>query len=155
MAELPTLHESLKRRLCADGFRTVETLDRCPKERLLALGYSDKTVKQIRAALSAHRNFVEDIGATFDAEGLEARRVKEFWPFDLLELPLTCAELGYVLLWQRDVAGRYGDKDLFCVAGGRVYFCTNCPYRDTRSNFCGFCTKKLLDDVKEGKRNGL
>ena len=59
---------------------------------------------------------------------------------------------GYLLRWQRDVGGRYGEKEIYCVAGGRVYYCSTCRYRDERSNFCGFCMKKLLDDAAEKKR---
>jgi len=34
---------------------------------------------------------------------------------------------------------------------GRVFFCDACPYYDRRSNFCGFCMKKILDDMKKIK----
>lgn len=149
-AELPGLHECIKRQLIADGYRSVWKLDNCPKERLLALGYSEKHVKQVRAALKEHVRFVEDICAILANEGLGPKQVKDFWPFDLLHLPLTCAQLGYILRWQQDVIGRYEEKEMFCVAGGRVYYCTECRYRDERVRFCGFCTRKLLDEKKRG-----
>ena len=31
------------------------------------------------------------------------------------------------------------------------YDCSKCNYRDRRINFCGFCTKKLLKEIKEAK----
>jgi hypothetical protein len=156
--ELSGLHECIRRQLVADGYRSVGSLDHCPKEQLLSLGYSEKQVTQIRAALAGHRRFVEGIGAIFISEGLLPKQVKGSWPFDLLRLPFTCAQLGYVLRWQKDVIGRYGSTELFCVAGGRVYYCTDCRYRDERANFCGFCTRKLLDEQrgrKAGHEDGI
>lgn len=151
-AELFALRESVKRQLIADGYRDVERLDRCPKQKLLELGYSEWAIVQARKALSEHRRFVEAIEAIFASEGLQPKQVKDFWPFDLLRLPFTCAQLGYILRWQRDVAGRYGDKDLFCMAGGRIYYCTECPYRNEQSNFCGICYRKLRDEAARQKR---
>ena len=151
-AELPGLHDCIKRQLIEDGYRTVGKLDQCPKERLLALGYSEKHVTQARKALKKHVHFVEDICAILGSEGLKPKHIKDFWPFDLLRLPLSCTQLGYILRWQQNVEGRYEEKDMFCVAGGRVYYCTECRYRDERVRFCGFCTKKVLDDMKEKKQ---
>jgi len=153
-AELTGLHDCIKRQLIADGYNTVGKLDNCPKERLLNLGYSENQVKQARAALKDHVRFVEDICAVLASEGLEAKQVKGFWPFDLLRLPLTCTQLGYILRWQQDFAGRYEEKEMFCVAGGRVYYCTECRYRDERVRFCGWCTHKLLDDMAEKRKGG-
>lgn len=31
------------------------------------------------------------------------------------------------------------------------YDCSKCNYRDRSINFCGFCTKKLLKEIKEAK----
>jgi hypothetical protein len=146
--DLPTLSDHLKHHLRADGFCTIESLEACTKEQLRGLGYDEKTIKQIRAALKKHRNFVEVIGAIFNTEGLEPRQVKDFWPFDLLNLPFTSAQLGYILRWQKDIARRYGEKERFCVVDGQVFYCTRCPYRDERSNFCGWCTRKILADRK-------
>ena len=151
-SELSGLHECIRQQLIADGYRSVGSLDHCPKEQLLSLGYSEKQVKQVRAALREHRRAVEDISAIFESEGLGPKQVKGFWPFDLLRLPFTCTQLGYILRWQRDVIGRYDSEELFCVTGGRVYYCTDCRYRDERSKFCGFCTRKLLDDIARRKR---
>lgn len=44
VAELPHLTEQLKHRLRSDGYRTADKLDRCPKEQLRVLGYSDSAV---------------------------------------------------------------------------------------------------------------
>ena len=151
-SELYGLHECIRRQLIADGYNSVGKLDNCPKERLLGLGYSENHVKQVRAALKEHVRFVEDICAIFASEGLGPKQVKDFWPFDLLRLPLTCAQLGYILRWQQDTARRYEEKDMFCVSGGRVYYCTECRYRDERVRFCGFCTRKLLDEQARKKR---
>lgn len=47
------------------------------------------------------------------------------------------------------------------TADGRVYHCANCPYRNRETGFCGFCMRKILDemeDIKKGKEksgNGL
>lgn len=32
---------------------------------------------------------------------------------------------------------------------GRVYYCAECPYRDTLTGFCGFCMRKILDEAKK------
>jgi len=149
--ELPGLNETLRHHLHCDGYRTVRKLD-CPKEQLLSIGYEEKDVREIKAALKQHRRFVKHIETVFASEGLTESRVKQMWPFDLLALPFTCKQLGYILRWQLDVGGRWGEQEMFCVAEGRVYYCTKCPYKDERSNFCGWCAKKLLDDVREGKR---
>jgi len=150
--ELPHLNDQLKQRLHYDGYRTAEKLDNCLKEQLRALGYSDSAVGHIRQALREQRQFASDLADILLAEGITSKRMPNLQPFDLFSLPLTTAQLGYLLRWQYDVGGRYGDKDIFCVAGGRVYYCTECRYRDERSNFCGVCTKKLLDDLAAKKR---
>jgi len=153
--ELPHLDDTLRHHLRSDGYRTVEKLD-CPKEQLLRLGYDGKMVRQIRAALNKHRRFVENIEAIFEGENLGPKQAEHLWPFDLLRLlPFTCAQLGYILCWQRDIAGRYGEKEMFCIVGGRVYYCTTCPYRNELSNFCGVCYRKLLDDIREEKHHGI
>ena len=150
--ELALPSDKLKRQLYADEYRTIGRLDRCPVEQLAALGYGALSLKHITAAMRQHREFISDLADILLAEGLTEKMLKAMQPFDVLNLPLTNAQVGYLLRWQKDMAGRYGDKELFCVAGGRVYYCTTCPYRDERSNFCGFCTKKLLDDMAEKKR---
>lgn len=33
----------------------------------------------------------------------------------------------------------------------KKYDCSKCNYRDRTINFCGFCTKRLLDEIKEDK----
>ncbi len=33
------------------------------------------------------------------------------------------------------------------ISDGRVYLCRDCPYRNRMSGFCGFCMKKVIDDV--------
>jgi hypothetical protein len=35
---------------------------------------------------------------------------------------------------------------------GRVYRCVNCPYRNRLTGFCGFCMKKILDELKDKTR---
>lgn len=35
----------------------------------------------------------------------------------------------------------------------KEYDCSKCNYRYLMLNFCGFCTKKLLDEIKETKSN--
>jgi hypothetical protein len=101
------------------------------------------------------RSFVDDLTDILLTEDFTEKMLHEMQPFDLLRLPLTTAQAGYLPHWQRDVAGRYGERELFCVAGGRIYYCTGCPYRDARTNFCGWCTRKLLDELREGERNGV
>lgn len=32
------------------------------------------------------------------------------------------------------------------------YDCSACNYRDRTINFCGFCTKRMLDELKEAKK---
>lgn len=34
------------------------------------------------------------------------------------------------------------------------YDCSKCNYRDRSINFCGFCTKKLLKEIKEATLTG-
>lgn len=33
----------------------------------------------------------------------------------------------------------------------KKYDCSKCNYRYLMLNFCGFCTKRLLDELKEAK----
>ncbi|MDD4495549.1 MAG: hypothetical protein PHV32_14630 [Eubacteriales bacterium] len=35
------------------------------------------------------------------------------------------------------------------ISDGRVYHCTDCPYRNRETGFCGFCMRKILDDMKK------
>ena len=150
--ELDLSSDKLKRRLYGDEYRTIGRLDSCPAEQLEALGYGALALKHIAAALWQHHEYVDGIADVLKSEGITLKMLPNMQPFDLLCLPLTAAQVGYLLRWQRDMGGRYGEKDIYCDAGGRVYYCTTCRYRDERSNFCGFCTKKLLDDMAEKKR---
>jgi len=97
-----------------------------PAVELQGLGYSVQDIQHIRASLRWHRQFSMDIEDILLAEGITGKLLLALQPFDLLNLPLTTAQLGYLLRWQKDIAGRYGDKELFCVTGGRVYYCTTC-----------------------------
>ncbi len=36
----------------------------------------------------------------------------------------------------------------------KKYDCSKCNYRDRTISYCGFCTKRLLDEIKEAKANG-
>lgn len=36
--------------------------------------------------------------------------------------------------------------------GAKQYDCSFCNYRDRTINFCGFCTKRMLDELKEAKK---
>jgi hypothetical protein len=150
--ELALPSDKLKRRLFGDEFRTVGRLESCPDEQLEALKYGVLSIKHIRTALREHRECVDGIADILKAEGITLKMLPNMQPFDLLNLPMTAAQVGYLLRWQRDMGGRYSEKDIYCDVGGRVYYCTNCKYRDERSNFCGFCTKKLLDDIAEKRR---
>jgi hypothetical protein len=152
ISELPGLDKTLKHHLRLDRFRTVEQLESCTKEQLLELNYSKNHFTQVRAALKKHERFVAYIEAIFESEGLTEEKVRQFWPFDLLALPFSCAHLGYILRWQKDVGGRYGEQETFCVVNGRMYYCTNCRYKDERTNFCGWCMRKILEETREGKR---
>ena len=38
------------------------------------------------------------------------------------------------------------------ISDGREYHCAECSYRDRETGFCGFCMKKVLDDMKAIKR---
>jgi len=152
IGELSLPSEKLRRRLYGDEYRTIGRLDRCPVEQLEALGYGALSLKHIATALLQHREYVDEIADILKSEGITLKMLPNMQPFDLLNLPLTSAQVGYLLRWQRDVGGRYGEKDIYCDVGGRVYYCTTCKYRDERSNFCGFCTKKLLDDIAARKR---
>jgi len=35
---------------------------------------------------------------------------------------------------------------------GRVYYCAECPYRDTLTGFCGFCMRKILDEANKKQK---
>ena len=37
----------------------------------------------------------------------------------------------------------------------RVYYCSDCPYRDRVTGFCGFCMRKVLDDMPNIKSTRL
>ena len=34
---------------------------------------------------------------------------------------------------------------------GYVYDCTDCPYRERDIDFCGFCLRKIMDELKKEK----
>ncbi len=40
-----------------------------------------------------------------------------------------------------------------CAMENKEYDCTGCRYRDRFVDFCGFCTKKILDEMR-GKTYG-
>lgn len=67
---MPHLTDQLKRRLHGDGYIAAEKLDRCPKEQLRNLGYSDHAVLHIREALRQQRQFAVDISDILTAVGL-------------------------------------------------------------------------------------
>ena len=150
--ELPHLTDQLKRRLLADAYRTADKLDKCPKAQLRALGYSAGAIGHIREALRRQRQFADDIAAVLTAEGHTYKTLLSLQPFDLFSLPLSTAQLGYLLCWQHQIGGRYSDREIFCEVNGRVYYCTSCPYRNELSNFCSWCTRKVLDDMAEQKK---
>ncbi len=33
------------------------------------------------------------------------------------------------------------------INDGRVYRCAECPYRNRETGFCGFCMRKVIDDM--------
>jgi hypothetical protein len=35
---------------------------------------------------------------------------------------------------------------------GRVYHCAVCPYRNRLTGFCGFCMRKILDELNDWKK---
>jgi hypothetical protein len=35
---------------------------------------------------------------------------------------------------------------------GHIYRCADCPYRNRETGFCGFCMKKILDEMKDMKK---
>ena len=39
------------------------------------------------------------------------------------------------------------------ISDGREYHCAECPYCDRETGFCGFCMKKVLDDMAAIKAN--
>jgi len=48
------------------------------------------------------------------------------------------------------------------ISDGRVYHCADCSYRNRETGFCGFCMRKVIDDIKiqknkkkEETENGL
>jgi len=152
ISELYFPSNQLLKQLRSDNIHTIGKLNRCSDEQLNALGYNGTCINRIRTALQKHQSFIAELTETLSSDGFTPKMLHEMQPFDLLSLPLSVQQLGYLLRWQHDVGGKYKAKDLFCVVGGRVYYCTKCPYRDERSNFCGFCVKKLLDDMREDKR---
>ena len=63
---------------------------------------------------------------------------------------LSYDQIGRVISFQRDMAGlHFDEQDIFYITGDRVYCCTNCRYRNPENNFCGWCSKKILDDYKK------
>ena len=34
------------------------------------------------------------------------------------------------------------------MSDGRVCYCADCPYRNRETGFCGFCMRKVIDDVE-------
>jgi hypothetical protein len=37
------------------------------------------------------------------------------------------------------------------MADRRVYHCADCPYRNRDTGFCGFCMRKILDEMNDQK----
>ena len=40
---------------------------------------------------------------------------------------------------------------IYITDDGRIYNCTNCPYRERDIYFCGCCLQKILDEWKKTK----
>lgn len=38
------------------------------------------------------------------------------------------------------------------TSDGRVYHCADCPYRNRETYFCGFCMRKILDEMNDKKK---
>lgn len=38
------------------------------------------------------------------------------------------------------------------ISDGRIYRCADCPYRNRETGFCGFCMRKVIDDVNALKK---
>lgn len=38
------------------------------------------------------------------------------------------------------------------MMGAKQYDCSKCNYKYMQLNFCGFCTKRMLDELKEAKK---
>jgi len=34
------------------------------------------------------------------------------------------------------------------ISDERVYHCADCPYRNRETGFCGFCMRKIIDDIE-------
>lgn len=37
------------------------------------------------------------------------------------------------------------------LSDGRVYHCADCPYRNRETGFCGFCMRKIIDEMNDKK----
>jgi hypothetical protein len=46
------------------------------------------------------------------------------------------------------------DNRIIRTKDGRVYRCKDCPYRNRETGFCGFCMRKILDEMKKNKEEG-
>jgi hypothetical protein len=44
------------------------------------------------------------------------------------------------------------NNKIILTADGRVYHCAACPYRNRLTGFCGFCMRKILDEMKMARR---
>lgn len=49
------------------------------------------------------------------------------------------------------IAGDGMNNRIIYIKPGRVYHCATCPYRNHESGFCGFCMRKILDEMKDKK----
>jgi hypothetical protein len=43
-------------------------------------------------------------------------------------------------------------KRIVKTEDGRIYHCTDCPYRERYTGFCGCCMRKILDEMKSKKK---
>lgn len=37
------------------------------------------------------------------------------------------------------------------MSDNKTYDCRNCRFKDERTNFCGFCMMKIIDELKENR----
>lgn len=63
---------------------------------------------------------------------------------------LSYEQIGRIISFQRDMAGKhYDEQDIYYITGDKVYRCTDCNLRNPDTNFCGWCSKKIMDEYKK------
>ena len=156
ITQLTSMRPSLREFLFLAGIRTLGELMKLSDEELsMYKGIRQKRLELIKAGIYQEVLAAKALTALLENQGYTTPQgVIEMTNEQILNCyDINHEQIGRILSFQRDMGGKhYDENDIFYVAGDKVYCCTNCRYRSPDANFCGWCTMKILDEMKEKKR---